>query len=158
MTKFSSLVHLNQRQLLSPIWEHYIHAIWQPEMQRYLDEYDARSSSVRWPHQGQLETLKRDIAFHPFNMSCNAVNKERSEDFLYTIEALRELVHAKEFAGRAWWPQSAKGLIKAIEAEQECKQRGGNREEQIEAAARHSGSWINTVGLLNGGQHCLEGD
>lgn len=153
MHKLTSLVHLNHRQLLSPIWEHYILSIWQPKQQRLLSSYRPSFSSS----PSQLAALERNVTFHPFNLSSQSVNEERAYDFVQTLEGLRATVRAREFAGRAWWPQSRAGLIEALKAEQECKERGGSREEMIEEVARMSGRSFNTSGLSERNQEWLDG-
>lgn len=136
------LVTLNQRQLLSPVWEHYLTGILQPKQQGWLDGFPSGMSGHF--SEEKLAQVRRGVRTHPFNFSDASISENRADEFLAVLDALRINVKPKEFAGRAWWPRDTAGLIDAIMTEQDLKEEGATREEQIMAVAQKKAYYLKT--------------
>lgn len=126
------LIKANQPELLSPIWESFITGMEQPTRRRTV-ELDQQGQKQHIG-EGPMSILRRGIRLHPFNFSDIEVSLSRADYFLSMLNAF--IPWRRPRSWKAWWPQDAASLVNVLKLEQELKERGATRGEQIAAVAR----------------------
>lgn len=126
------LIKANQPELLSPIWESFITGMEQPTHRRTVERYQQGQQQ----HNGEehISIWRRGIHFHPFNFSDPEVSLSRAQYFLSMLNVF--IPWRRPRSWKAWWPQDAASLVNVLKLEQELKERGATRGEQITAVAR----------------------
>lgn len=111
------IVNRNQRQPLSPLWEAFVMALWQPIFQR---QYDEAKVSKEGPKYSGWRHLERAARFHPFNMTDSTINEGRARKILGMLEEIRSALPARRATGYLpWWPQDPARFVEALKQERE---------------------------------------
>lgn len=106
-----------QRQILSPIWESYVYALSQPAARLFLNAHE--KGNLHGHNEAAIDLYRKDLHFHPFNMSSPELNAFRAQNIFAVLEVFQGWPDDGQRERSDWWPRDTAGLVQLIKKERE---------------------------------------